>query len=672
MYYFLSPDIGKLAASLAMSLTWALGGWLLVSLGFRLRRSERMLGGIACGLLLFITLSNLVAHLLPIPAAFWVASLSILIGGILAATHPRYRSRIVLGDVFDLRAPAALFTLTWLFQAIQRGLGIFDEYLHLPLISAMAAGDIPPHFYLNPSQSFAYHYGIHVWSASLVRVAGLTPWSAFDLARAFALGLSACLGFLYFRRHIHNPLGAFLGAAGLMLVGGARWMLVLLPSPLLSRIDAHIALANTGLDTAATVSEALARPWEILGGGPFPFPFAFHSGIFVPLIFILGSTGAMPFFTLILLLMLNRGARHDVISASCLTLILASMALSAEHLFAFLLTGVLVVVFAALPRYGPRRGRRRAIGYWALIIFASLALSLVQGGFITETARTVIADLFGSQASSYNYHGFRLRWPPGLPSAHMQELSLSDGLSTIVLLAELGPTLLIIPWAMKRATHSRRERHWLTYAIGVAACIELGFALFVRYGVDRSTTRLPGTSLWLWFLLGFPWAWERMTDGRMTERFLLIGVLATAYLGGIVIFAIQLLAIPRPQFSFFIEAIDTHYAAQYWDTLPSEAQVLDHIPYRSVTLFGRPARAHAGIYEPLDEWIMLVREPSIARVLNAGYTHIYFDRAWWSRLPDRIRIAYREGCPARMDLGTSQSNNDRRLYDLTPCLASPP
>jgi len=62
---------------------------------------------------------------------------------------------------------------------MNRGLAILDDYHNLPLVSMIAAGDVPPHFYLNPTNRLAYHYGLHLFSGSLVQQGGLFPWSAF-------------------------------------------------------------------------------------------------------------------------------------------------------------------------------------------------------------------------------------------------------------------------------------------------------------------------------------------------------------------------------------------------------------------------------------------------------------------------------------------------------------
>jgi hypothetical protein len=89
-----------------------------------------------------------------------------------------------------------------LFLSINRGLAILDEYQNLPLVSIIAAGDLPPHFYLNPAQRMDYHYGQILLAAGLSRLGGFFAWSAFDILRAFSLALAAWLADLWYRRTI--------------------------------------------------------------------------------------------------------------------------------------------------------------------------------------------------------------------------------------------------------------------------------------------------------------------------------------------------------------------------------------------------------------------------------------------------------------------------------------
>ena len=85
MYYSRTGSIFDFLLYLLMCAIWWLGGWLIVRHSFHLPSRERLLAGLATGWLCFIALSNLLAHVLPLTVAFWLASLLILSGGLFIA-----------------------------------------------------------------------------------------------------------------------------------------------------------------------------------------------------------------------------------------------------------------------------------------------------------------------------------------------------------------------------------------------------------------------------------------------------------------------------------------------------------------------------------------------------------------------------------------------------------
>ncbi len=673
MYYLREVNYVQLISYLGLSALWVVGGWLIVSKTFRLRAPERLVGGIASGFLLFIVLSNLLSSILPLTIAFWVAGAGILTLGVSMSFLKLGEGKLDFSDWRQVGLLAALLCLTLFFQGIQRGLALFDEYLHLPLISVMATGDIPPHFYLDPSKSFAYHYGLQVWSASLVRLASFFPWSAFDLSRAFALSLTACLGYVWFARRIRSEVAVLISTALIMLGGGTRWLLLLLPGAVLNRIDQSVELINTGADTASSLVHALTQPWVLEGGGAMSIPFAFHSGIFVPVVFVLGSTGAMPFLTILLLLILGEGIRQEVISCVIVAVVFTSLALSAEHLFVFLwLALALIVMFLVVNRVRRKKAvEKRRILFWVGILLISGVLAAVQGGFITEVLRSVSKSFIGLDAGiNYNYHGFELRWPPAMPSAHFADLSLLKLPQLIVMLAELGPALILIIFASYDAWNQSQKGRFLRAGISVSATLGLFFVLIAKYGVDRSSTRIPATSLWIWLLLGLPYVWIFYKKARPGVRSILVMAMGILSLGGVVTLSIQLTTIPKAQYSYYIDEVDAHMSARFWDMLSEDAQVLDRIAYRGVTVFGRPSRSFSGIYDSLPEYRALVINPNVGSVVKAGYSYVYIDEEWWARMDDEVKASYSSPCVSVLKDLSFNNVTFRRLYDVSACSGS--
>lgn len=650
---------------------WASGGWLIGNHAFRIKPVERILTGLGTGLVLFIVFSDWLAHFLPLTFAFWAAAGAVLALGLVAAWRSPRRPRIDWKDWRSFPQLLALLGLTLLFAYILRGLAIFDEYLHLPMISVMAAGDIPPHFYLNPQFYFAYHYSLQVLAASLVRLGNLTPWSAWDLSRAVAIALTLVLGWLWIKRATRSTLAAYLGTILLTFAGGVRWFLLLVPSSWLARLTEDVPLIIPDPRIGTDLIALLHHPWALEGAGVVKYPFAFHSGIFVPAFFSLGSTGALPFVTIFLLLLLLPRRRFTAIGWVTWCSLFASLALSAEHTFAAIWGGMFLAIGFTFLRNSFRlpRIKRTIQVQWIGLLGVSLVLAIVQGGFITEAVRNVLAPFFGGiAAEDINVHGFGLRLPPGLYSAHFGVLSLFEKGSLCVLLTELGFAVLLIFLAVKFTRRRLQRQDWFWAGLGLGSFFCFFFPLFFVYGVDRSTTRFVATALWLWVVIAFPGLWASFWKGRRTIR----ALLATAYLvtifGGIVMFTVSLPAITHPQFSYFIQSVDTHVGAKYWNRLPESAQVFDALPYRAVVLFGRASRAYSDIYEELPEWRELLDHFDPVLIAHQGYSYIYMDQNWLKKLsPEQMAAFTGPDCVTMVEKFYQDDGGERILYDIRKC-----
>jgi hypothetical protein len=674
MYWSRTGSLLEILLWLLMGSLWSVGGWLVAAQAFQLRSRERLLAGFALGLLSFITLSNLLAHILPLTIAFWSASLLVFaLGTVLSLTG--WLTRPAWSPLEDLRGAwrqvLALLLLTLGFELIGRGLAIFDDYLHMPLVSVMAAGEIPPRFYLNPSEPMSYHYGLQVLAASLVRLGGLFPWSAWDLSKALAIALTLLLGYLWIRRLLQNARAASLGSFLFTFAGGARWLLLLVPTGLLVWMSNSVQLSNSATFSAPDLITALARPWIIEGSGPYPFPFAFHNGIFVPVFFVLGSTGAMPFFTTLLLLLLGHHHRFTLGSVAIFSLILASLALSAEHLFVFLWIGIFLAGLTAFLLNRRLHSPRTAQPWrpWVAILAISGGLSAFQGGYLTEAFHGVLLRLQGVQVPQgpYDYFYFSLRMPPGLNSAHLGDLSFLNPPQLFVLLAELGPALLLFPTALWFAWRGLHRQDWLLAGLGACSALSILIPTFFRYGFERSATRLPATALWIWVLLAFSPLWLRYRKTHRTGRLWLSLGYGSLVFGGIIIFAVQMTAIPAPQLTYFANSTDAQMSSALWNRLPPGALVFDKYPWRAVTLFGQPTVAYVDVYQALPQWTDLAEHPDPVKIAKAGYDFYYLDFHTWDSMTPGQRSAFRQSCVHTFAEVKPADGDFRRLLDLRPC-----
>jgi hypothetical protein len=663
MYLSRTDNFIDIALFVILSFGWSLGGYLLVKTVFHLRSQERVMTGFAAGFLLFVSMGNLLAHVLPLSIAFWCASFTIFLAGIAITWQTKKFPWLVKRDFYILPLILGFLAITALFTFILRGESIFDEYLHLPLISIMASGEIPPRFYLNPDFNFAYHYGIQIFAASLVRLAGFFPWSAWDLSRALAIAFTLVLGWLWIRRVTRSTMGAWLGTILFTFGGGTRWILLLLPASVISWISQSVKLVGTGLDTAPTLADALHKTWLIEGAGVASFPFAFHNGIFIPAFFNLGSTGAMPFMTVLLLLLLLPRRRFSFVGMLIWSMIFSTLALSAEHLFVVIWIGIALAACIALWLHNKlfKSFPKGILFQWMCILALSALLSVVQGGFISETIRNLIASISGVASESFNARGFSLRWPPGILSAHLGTLSVLNPGQIIALLTELGLALLFIPVIFTRFKKQLKNKDWFSPGLSLSVVLSLLFPLFFQYEVDRSITRLPATALWTSLVLGFPILWMAFLHMKPLARTgLAVGYLVIV-LGGMVIFQSQLVSISHQELSYYLDDLDASYAVDYWDKFPEDSQVLDRIPERSVVIFGRISRANSGIYYHLPAWEALIENPVPINIASAGFDYIYMDKGWWESLTPGQQAKFQQRCMDIVDERKQTSGTDYRL-----------
>ncbi|MBN1265048.1 MAG: hypothetical protein JXA25_06120 [Anaerolineales bacterium] len=665
MYWLLSGNIINPLLLGLQCLLWCTGGWLLTILYFKPGKNS-LLVGISLGLTLHLVFSNLLGKIVPVGAGFWIAAAIVLGAGILAAVlEKREIPRPTSSDLLPL---LWLLGLTLLITLIGRGVGIFDDRKNLALISTMAAGDIPPHFYMNPGFLFSYHYGFQLLGANLMRTGGFFPWSAFDLSKGFTAALAILMCYTWAASFLRSTSGGIWAAFLFTFASGARWLLLLVPQSLLIKAGEHITFWGNSVLSGDSLLDALTSPWVLQGGPPFPIPFAYNSGVFPP--FILGaqagprSLGCVTLFLALLLIPLLRNWRGSAL----LSIVFALWALTAEAAFGLILIGF--VLYSLLMWAGIAKFPDRILWYRLLLAFVlGGLLSLFQGGTFTEIARNLFLEKGGSALLGNGASPFAFRISPTIISSHLGALSISDPLQLLVGLSEMGAAILMIPlvlWSMKRWL---QEGELAGTIFALSALTGILLPLFLAYDVDRDITRLSTYGLMGFVLLSLPalLRWASRLQQR-TAAVLLCTWTGLLCFAGLIILGSLLTALPAATFGDDITPLDAAMTHELWNQLEPETLVLDSHEWRSVVVTGRLIRSSQSSFIRLAEWENLVANPVPEEMVRSGYSYVYMDDAWWKQLSQEEKSALEAPC---VELLLRKTDNcadcGRRLFALQAC-----
>lgn len=664
MYLFSELQVIPL---LLLFFLWGIGGWLITLRWFELYPHERGLIGFGLGLVIANWLGNFLARVLPMSIAFWAAALLTLVLGLVSA-WPLQR------DFFRRMQPVrwphwlVFIFAAFVFTLIGRGLGMLDDFQNLPTISIMATGDIPPHLPGAPDLRYGYHYFLILLGVQFMRVAGAAPWTALDLARGLTLALTLALtGFLAWRL-TRNQTVAWLSGIFFALTGGTRWLLLLLPGALLNRVSEALTLIGSGRDTASNLFEGLAQYWEVAGSGPIPFPFAFVNGVNPPAVMAHHGYGVSAALIMLLLLLLA-GRQRTWQAGIPLVILLASLALANEVEFVLLYLGmVLVGIFWMVQN----RSLRPPVSarFWMVIVVLASFFAVIQGGMPTEVLQ---GRLFPSSSEDVYFKvGFSIV-PPTVISSHLGKLSLLQPLQLLAALFEVGPLILALPLVLGWGYKVFYEEKWFQAAL-IASAIPSLLSIFLEYSGNAgvtATTRLLANLFFVCKIFAVPLFWLWLQDQPNWKHNFVYGLGAITMLSGILLFALQLIAIPRPVYTDFITDMDATFYERYWDRLsPDSAWVLDTNSSRAPAIFGRQAHSliNWGVNRP--EYLALLENPDPYQLHAAGYSYIYADKEYWkayAQLLDQPCVKIIDTVEGVKQARGGQAPDFRRLADISQC-----
>ena len=499
MYWFRNGNPLVLIPWLLVCILWWLGGWLVASHLFRLERHERLGIGFGLGLVGYLWFANLLGHWLTPEIAFFGAGLVVFIIGVISTRADKQPWL----DWRDVKIwPGILAGLAFLavFLHISRGLAIFDEPKNLTITSLMATGDIPPHYYMNASYYFRYHYGFQILGSTLMRLGGMFPWSASDVSKSIVFAYALLLGSLLGKRYIRHLAGIIAVPLVLAFASGTRYLLLWLPGGFLRRLDPLISLQGTSANINLPFSQALFANWTLDGGPPRPFPFAFLNGIFPPLVMAHAGSYALSVIIICLILLLAQ-RQQGKWAILVMAVLFAMWGLTWESSYGLFAIGVAIIVLLNFCQ--KKFAWKELLRPEAIALALSVPVVILQGGTITEIARKMF---LGSASAGIGVEGvvgstgLSLRWPPAVFSAHLGALELNNPLAVLVAICESGPVILLIIWISRWTMQRLKNGDWAIGALNVSAWVGLIVPLILSYQAERDISRFLGHSLLVWTL----------------------------------------------------------------------------------------------------------------------------------------------------------------------------
>ncbi len=665
-----------LIALFAWAGLWSIGGIWIARSAFTLRRNELALTGMGLGLVLENWVANLLGQWLPglpLQSAFWLAASLVALTGLLFSWKEVRQKPLSLLRIPILPVQWVTFAvLVYVFFVIGRGLAMLDDFQNVPITSFIAAGDIPPHFSMDPDVSYGYHYFTLLFAAQLMHIGDFFVWTAMDLARGLSFALALMLSALFVQRVTGSKLAGLLGGMMSAFAGGARWLLLLLPQGILKKLGTDLTMLGSGAQSGSDLVSALGSTWAATGMGPFPFPFAYVNGFNSTnvILYHAGAGGTSALLAALLLLLHNkwRGWRAWVVMAA----LLAALGLTSETSLVIICAGVVLV--SAVYMLTHRSWRLpRTLWRWFLAAIAGGLLALVQGGVITTLAANWMSRLFPNwfQAeAAYHTFSFSFFFPPKVLSSHLGYLALNDPAQILLALLEIGPILLVLPLVAVWMVKAFRYQRWYEVMLALVAVASLGLWVIELSGAAGLTalTRVQSLPIGVLSTFAVPavWLWARQRSDGIKAG--VAGFFFINMFGGFLLLGISLIAAPNPVTTEFTSTMDVKMIELYWDQLEEDAWVFDHDPYRSPIVFGRANNSSYDVFKRKPEWVSLTENPDPYALNAAGYSYLYLDKAYWDQLNEDQQAALQDPCVLLVHEEKHKRLDDyRKLLDVRQC-----
>jgi hypothetical protein len=338
--------------------------------------------------------------------------------------------------------------------------------------------------------------------------------------------------------------------------------------------------------------------------------------------------------------------------------------------FGLVYLGIVLVAIVWMAQHKTIRPPQSA-GLWVAIAVLAGMFALIQGGMVTEVLRGRFTPST-TQAVSYFKVGFSLV-PPEVISSHLGKLALLNPLQFLAALFEVGPLVLALPLVLIWGYRALREEKWFEAALVASAIFSL-LSVFIEYSGNAgitATTRLLSNLFFVCKIFAVPLFWLWLQNQVEWKHHIVYGLGAVTVLAGLVLFGIELIAIPRPVYTEFLTDMDAQFYKDYWNRLsPASAWVLDPDVSRAPTIFGRQANSliNWGVYKP--EYSALLQNPDPYQLNAAGYDYVYADKDYWklhSAQLDQPCVRVLKTITGVKELHGGSVPDFRRLADISGC-----
>jgi hypothetical protein len=321
--------------------------------------------------------------------------------------------------------------------------------------------------------------------------------------------------------------------------------------------------------------------------------------------------------------------------------------------------------------------RRRSLkpsaqmGAWLITVFLAGVAALLQGGVLSDVAAGWLARLTGRPMPTYHTFQFSLAFPPALIDGHLGQLSLFNPYQLLAACIEVGPILLALPLLAWWGVRAFRAQRWYEVVLVFSSLLG-GVFLFAQFSGEAGPTALIRVQNMPVSLAGqvvLPLLWLRSARFSSRVKTVLTGLLASTLLGGIVLLGVQLISIPKPVASYFLNDLDAQASRDYWDKLPPKALIFDPSPSRAPVLFGRFTDAGLDYFHAKPQWDILDQSADPVQWRAYGFTYAYLDRNYFESLsPDLLQKIKQASCMQLLQEYTQSIPEDyRRLYDINRC-----